>query len=313
MVAHWNKGLNHPLPDLPRQPLGPDHNLAPFVRHAFVGEAQKTLWKPRITAVRAALARLNVMVVARGMAAASIADVRGDEVLSIHNLAAEYSLHAILIPHELDGERRRLIIGQEKMARDCAVALQADDFRSVAELTGVPACCRDQCTDPHRGSPRDSLLNAFQINRGEPVMDLCCNPFLNPLLRPIGLALTEQLPCSFDCEASKHVAIRKLELARSYGLGTEMDWLEAMLGWPAEWSALHGIAEVKTGILKIAHRIAYTPFKRVVRYLGRAPASDSARALLFPYAPHHKPPRGDLVCLREGAMNTATDSTSHEE
>jgi hypothetical protein len=34
------------------------------------------------------------------------------------------------------------------------------------------------------------------------------------------------------------------------GFVSEMEWLGELLQWPMEWSALHGIAEIKTPVLK---------------------------------------------------------------
>lgn len=60
-----------------------------------------------------------------------------------------------------------------------------------------------------------------------------------------------------------------------------LGWLEAMLDWPAEWSALHGIAEVKTGIVKFAYRTDYTPEKLTLYYHGHALAPDAMPGLTF--------------------------------
>ena len=62
-----------------------------------------------------------------------------------------------------------------------------------------------------------------------------------------------------------------------------IDWLEEMLDWPAEWSALHGIAELKTGIVKIAYNTDFTPEKVTVRYHGHTLATDGVRGLSFAY------------------------------
>jgi 2-polyprenyl-3-methyl-5-hydroxy-6-metoxy-1,4-benzoquinol methylase len=59
--------------------------------------------------------------------------------------------------------------------------------------------------------------------------------------------------------------------------------MEEILSWPVEWSALHGIAEIKTPILKVSTRSDIAHGKRVVRWHGSAYPAEGARGLSFPY------------------------------
>ena len=52
------------------------------------------------------------------------------------------------------------------------------------------------------------------------------------------------------------------------GFDEEMDWLEEIVGWQFEWSALHGIAEVKTPLLRISSETDVTMERLTVRYMG---------------------------------------------
>jgi hypothetical protein len=106
-------------------------------------------------------------------------------------------------------------------------------------------------------------------------------------LRPLGIDLLGYLPCSFDCEESQRLGSARLVLGRETGMVEAIAWLEAMLDWPAEWSALHGIAELKTAILKTAYNTDFTARKVTVRYHGRALAADGARGLTFAYKDPH--------------------------
>jgi hypothetical protein len=112
---------------------------------------------------------------------------------------------------------------------------------------------------------------------------LRCSPVMNTLLRPLGLDALGYAPCSFDCAQSRNRASERLEMGRAAGMREAIEWLEAMLGWPAEWTALHGIAEVKTGVVKIVYDTDFSPGKLSIRYHGQAKASDAARGLSFAY------------------------------
>src|SRR5262249_31321018 len=96
------------------------------------------------------------------------------------------------------------------------------------------------------------------------------------------------LPCRFDCVPSVEAADRFLALGRAAGYAEEMDWLIDMLSWPIEWSALHGIAEIKTPVFKITTMTDATPEKYVVRQHGRSSPEEGSQGLTFPYRrPEH--------------------------
>ena len=84
-------------------------------------------------------------------------------------------------------------------------------------------------------------------------------PEANILWRWMGVRAVPHLPCRFDCPATVELARRFLDVGREAGYREEMDWLVEILGWPVEWSALHGIAEVRTPILKVSTRTDATP------------------------------------------------------
>ena len=73
-----------------------------------------------------------------------------------------------------------------------------------------------------------------------------------------------------------------MALGRELGFGAEIEWLGEILGWPLEWSALHGIAEIKTPVLRASARTDATPRKYVVRWEGESYPEGGASGLRFP-------------------------------
>ena len=59
--------------------------------------------------------------------------------------------------------------------------------------------------------------------------------------------------------------------------------LHAILDWPMEWSALHGIAEVRTPVFKLAMDTDASAATYVVRHHGRSYPEHGATGLVFPY------------------------------
>jgi len=62
-----------------------------------------------------------------------------------------------------------------------------------------------------------------------------------------------------------------------------MNWLEEILSWPVELTALHGIAEIKTPLFKISTNAGIIGVKHSVRWLGQSFPVEGARGLVFPY------------------------------
>jgi len=249
LVTLWKDGRNattQQLSWLEPEELADDvpFSLPPFVRRAYAGEAQRAVWEPRLMALASALPRLAITAVAEGIVPAAVTPVEPRDVFTLHNFAAAFGLTTQLLG--TIGGPRQLAIGN-------------------AELS-LPPCCAAART-------REPL---------PPVTDLPPDPALNTLLRAAGIDLLGYEPCSLTCEASRRRAERLLAFARTSDIDG-IEWLDPVLAWPVEWSALHGIAEIKTAVFKADYATDYTPSKVTVRFHGSAPAADGARGLTFAF------------------------------
>lgn len=307
LLEHWTKGKNSTIHALSWTASendcaisGLDHSLMAdgfrlphFVRQAFTGSAQRATWAPRMDAIRTALKRLSVWAVARQLVPVSIVSVSPSEVFEMHNHAAAQGLHSLLLDKFEPARAALLVIGNQKHTASYKRAWEDDDSPAMEELAGVPACCRSANAVFREAGYIDPVwpLASAHSRTAETETDVRCQPTLNILLRPLGFDLLGYLPCSFDCEESQRLGSARLVLGRETGMAEAIAWLEAMLDWPAEWSALHGIAELKTAIFKTAYNTDFTAEKVTVRYHGRALAADGARGLTFAY----KDPQGRCV------------------
>lgn len=163
------------------------------------------------------------------------------------------------------------------------------DNNAIGELLGYPDCCRaffervwvnDQGVDTtwemaQSTQPAIIAHDLVKVTKGHPIE-------ANILLRWLGVRLVPHLPHSFNCEAT-------VKNAREYMSIFEKEdklallWLMEMLDWPIEWSALHGIAEVRTPILTISTRTNATRGKLTVRRDGHKYPNEGASGLKFPY------------------------------
>jgi SAM-dependent methyltransferase len=91
-----------------------------------------------------------------------------------------------------------------------------------------------------------------------------------------------------------------MALGRDLGFAVEMEWLEEILNWPASWSALHGIAQVKTPVLKVSTRTDATAHEFVVRRAGRRMPAEAAAGLVFPFRSPEGPGLTQTVAFVRG-------------
>ena len=136
-------------------------------------------------------------------------------------------------------------------------------------------------------------------------------PQTNLLWKWLGLRPVSHTPCRFDCPETIAQADAVWALARELGFDEEIGWLTEILSWPVEWSSLHGIAEIRTPVLKICTRTDATKRRRSVRWTARDGAypAEGARGVRFPYVTPRKPLLTVTAGYRRGLENTSANGT----
>jgi hypothetical protein len=99
------------------------------------------------------------------------------------------------------------------------------------------------------------------------------------------------------------MARKLLALGREIGFSEEMDWLVQILRWSVEWSALHGIAEIKTPVVKIITQTDATARKYVVRRAGDLYPEEGVHGLSFPYRSRRIPLLTQSSSFQRGLEN----------
>ncbi|MBZ5715954.1 aKG-HExxH-type peptide beta-hydroxylase [Nannocystis pusilla] len=152
--------------------------------------------------------------------------------------------------------------------------------RALVELppAAIPRCCAgaEELRDP---------VWRWRPPVGE--SELVCEPLLSPLLGRLGLRVLEHAACSPGCAASLAAAQERLEGLRARD-AEAAEWLTAALAWPIRWSALHGIAEVKTPVFKLCHDSEDSPQRHAFVRAGAAWPETAAQGNR---APFRAPPR----------------------
>ena len=283
-----------------------DFRLPDFTRMSWVSDRAREVWQPRVHRLIAAWQDVELLSVAEGLRPCMRTVVDAAELAGFREQVTRHRLH-LRVLEGLDGgthyaardagampRRYRVAVGALENVEDLAAAWQRGETAEVARLAGCPACCQaffeqfwnqDRFVDP----TWPMTQNTRQKEEIAPDTWRVTGPFQgNVLLRSLGARAVPHLPCRFDCDATREQADAYLALGRGAGYADVIGWLEEMLNWPVEWSVLHGIAETKTPVVKIAFGSDASARKYTVQYAGSAYPTEGAQGLRFPYIqPEH--------------------------
>ncbi len=288
-------------------PVAPERlpfSLPDFTRLSWASERARDVWQPRIERITKAWLEIEWRAAAANVRACAVRPMWLRDLVAEAPVWAEAGLGALPLALEGAGDsdysavseslrvdgpfRVRVVIGAiEDLAAFKRAWDDADQHR-IGSMLGYPPCCREFFHDvwvekgmvdptwPMAVASAGADEETRHVEIGGP-------PEVNILWRWMGVRAVAHLPCRSDCDASVELGRRMLAVGREAGFEEEVDWLLEILSWPLEWSALHGIAEVKTPVLKVTTMTDATPYEYVVRRAGTRFPREGARGLEFPY------------------------------
>lgn len=109
------------------------------------------------------------------------------------------------------------------------------------------------------------------------------NTLLNPLWNRLGISAIPYTPASLNCKYSFEAGAIIQSFAREILTDELYNFWYEILSWPIEWSALHGIAEIKTPIFKMIYNTDATGEKYVIQLESDTYPENGLNGLLFPY------------------------------
>jgi 2-polyprenyl-3-methyl-5-hydroxy-6-metoxy-1,4-benzoquinol methylase len=301
-----------------------DFRLPDFTRYAWVSDPARAIWEPRINQVTNMLLELEWRAIASGVRRCALRTVHPEQVSSLTTTLSPFNieiepLQKIAISKNYSASLQTAnedepftywaVLGRKADIEAFKYAYWENDQDAIGRLLGYPECCtrfftevwvNQGCVDTTWQMAHESL-NSNLITSHEIEIPQVSNS--NILLRWLGVRAVFHLPCRFDCEATQQLADNLADVARNAGFDEELAWLSEMLRWPVEWSALHGIAEIKTPVVKISTRTDATPQKYTVRYLGDRYPEIGVQGLTFPYKRPAKRKVSDSQQYKAGLEN----------
>jgi hypothetical protein len=287
-----------------------DYRLPDFLRVSWVSDAARTTWEPRFERLKAIWRDLEYRSVIEGLRRCTLQIIPESEYEALAQEMAHYGLTVLQLDHlkatrhayssvqsTYDGQGAvdyRVVVGLGQDVLSFKAAWSIQDQSAIGDLLGIPSCCS---TFYHTVWDIERFVDTTwpmayntqpKTESTDHRIDIAATPYANVLLRWLGARPVMHLPCSFTCEATDAIGQAFFSLGRQAGFLQEMGWLWDILNWSVEWSTLHGIAEIKTAVVKVATLTDSTPEKYSVRYLGNSIPAESMQGLDFPYVrPDH--------------------------
>jgi len=266
-------------------------------RISWTSEAARAAWQPRFDATAATWRELEWQSVCAGLRPAAIVSVDSN---SLAAYTARWDAEALdWVPLEIDlnldarthpdrGPIRLSFAVLRKGLQDSFVEAWNNGRRGeIAQWLGAPPCCAEAAVRFWRHGIADPLWHIAMATpsrrTSRRMLELECSPACNILLRAIGIRMLAHVPCRLDCGHSMDLAARLQAFGADANCGASLDWTPDILAWPMQWSAWHGLAEIRTPVCRISTATDYSSHRYIVRSHGQGWPSQGAKGLDFPY------------------------------
>lgn len=291
-----------------------EFSLPHFSRQLWVSESARERWNQRIVRFARSSADTAWHSVVSGIRPCSLCWLSVEELLEWYARSIKSGLRILplamrrtMLPGYADKPYLRvhrlfrIVVGKKSDVLGFGDAWHRGAHTEIGELLGYPECCRQFFEQVVLGrqfadNTWPTAWNTVNPSEGTRIIEVEGNAVLNTIWRASGLVIIPHLPCSFRCARSLRLGEALVTVAHEIGYGAEMDSAIDMLHWPAEWTAFHGIAEVKTPILKMSSNTVATPHKYTVKWLGSGYPQEGASGMSFPF---------QTVC-RSGVQSTVS-------
>lgn len=235
--------------------------LPEFTRVAWASAEARAVWEPRVRDASLALLSVEVESVRQGLRRCALqftkdtTDLRRFGELPFAPVAPGRCVVA-----RSDGDKAEFLR-----------AWHGRDDITVGALLGFPECCTKFF---HEVWNVQGLRDTTLAMAGTPG-----SARGNILGRWLGVRYVPHLPCSWACEETAQMAKTWEPLWPQQALDT----MQALLNWPALYSALHGIAIVTFPALKVVTNTDYTRDEQTIRREGTMYPTEAPNGVAFPF------------------------------
>ncbi len=252
--------------------------IPPFTNLAWVSDDAAQRWEPRFR-------RLNVAMIYSTLR--GIHEGRW-EVRRIR-VPGALALRLVSEARDFDVEVTELPVGRPKERGPAFTDFILRKNGTDPEADGIPASCRARHAATVAADLRETIWEAALATPGakhKPDRNLIRVPegtvfgplWQKVLVNPVSYSL-EQL----HCPDSQQIVREQIVWMAEMGYQRESIFLNEISNWPVEWSAGHGICELRTPVLKIACETDATDQTYRIEIKGSTYPELGVSGLNFPY------------------------------
>jgi hypothetical protein len=256
--------------------------LRAFARLAFASEEAEIRWRDAFERCGLLWQDLEYESVRVGIRRCGI--YQGTELETFSHRALVDGLSITCVRH---GASPALLYGTKDAVIEGHQLHAIGQHEALGLMLGFPPCCARFFSAVYEGFGYEDTTWHQAVGRGEAwaAREIQCpTPSLaNVLLRSVGVRAVPHLPCSFDCDESVALAERILAPGDGLGAGSTIQLIRSILEWPMAWSALHGIAELHTPVMRLVTNTVATGETYRVRVEGRTWPHEGVSGAEFPF------------------------------
>jgi len=256
-----------------------DFNSPAFTTVAWVSDQSKNVWEPRLKQVNDAIIHTILKTVENGIHSVMKFQVQKTHETRIQLLSANYNLIVKTIKETKEGKR-------SSYTSILVSSLEGEESKTDS-LSKQSNCCHAITTETFVRNRKEQIwetafTGSYDI-LGEETIQLPHTSQKGDLWRKlIVYPFTGQF-CSFFCENRDDLEKEFMAQMRLAGYEEEFQWLQELYSWPIEWSANHGICELRTPILKCCYETDWTSKEYRVQITGEDYPDEGMEGLRFPY------------------------------
>jgi hypothetical protein len=268
-------------------------SLHSFQRVTWVSEELKTEWELRLAALPEAIHDIFTSTAVMELLPVHVENIRIAEIYDYKKKMYSKGLFAEHVPSmpsciqyafgiQPSSSYLPVITGHRKPVVDFIAHL--DDLVALELITQLPTGTIKWWNEFSRHDVADKQWAYLSEENGEfKQSEIYETEMLNPCWSRLGIMSLPFNPSTLNCPESIVLVANIRSIAQDL-LPAEIynNWHE-ILSWPTEWTALHGIAEIKTPLFKMIYNTDASGSKYTLQFKSSSYPKNGLNGLLFPY------------------------------
>lgn len=251
-----------------------DYKIPPFKTTAWVSDEAKSIWNARFKKISEAILKTTVQAVLKKEWDAQYLVLEGYLYFTLINLTKDMKIDTNF---EFLGDKN----------------LKGPIFYEVflsnkGENSKVKSNCCWECSQRVRLENKkefvwEAALNTANHTLENNVISLSSTADTSVFWQHLLVSIGPQHRCSLQCRRQQQLQKELIDWMLEYGFEAESSWMTEIYSWPIEWSAYHGICELRTPIVKLAYDTDATAENYTIQVAGDTYPEEGATGKRFPY------------------------------